>query len=154
MTETVLIGGFLVFVLLVFIYRRGNRMPAEVTAIHRELVERLSEDELRVAYNEAVTGIAWAADFSWSGGRIAKEVEIATSLYVQLQRELGMPIARRDKVKRRNKLLKLGRDALRNSNNGKRHSLLSGQDLKVEQDFDDLPDRSQLDEVTFQLERA
>lgn len=154
MTEILLGGIGLAIAFFVVIYWRGSKMPAEIAAKHQELVDQLNEDELRVGYNETVTGIAYASDFNFSAARIIAEAEIAVSLFIQLHRVLGARISTGDKVKRRNRLLKLGQASLRDASKGKKRPLLSGGELKVEQDFDDLANRQLLDEVNRLLRQA
>ena len=146
---------FLVLVYLGFLWRRGGSAPAQPATNHEELVKQLDEEEMRLAYNETVTGITIAGNFSWSTSRVAAEADIAASLYVQLQKIIGEPITTKEMIRRRNDLLALGLLSLQEVRKGNRAPLYDYPELKVEggHDIDSVPDRERVDEIMHKLQR-
>jgi hypothetical protein len=106
MLETIVVLTTALFAFGFLLKRRGDRQPAEPKSTHASYLLNLDEGELRLGYNETITGIGMAGFFGWSVSRIREEVEIALSLRVLIAKSTGEKFTIGDKGKLRMDLTK------------------------------------------------
>jgi hypothetical protein len=150
------VAAFLVL-FMINVIRRGNRLLAQPHPKHIAFVDQLSKEELEIAYNETLVGIASAGEWQWSSSKTLAEIEIALSLYVQLMKVRGEPIRYGEKGKLRIESARAANAATAKPPVGGTRffeRLALFQPFKVDQFVDELPDRTNLDDTVNQMKRA
>lgn len=142
------------FVVFVFgLHLQGAKLEAQPHPKHESFVTDLSVDELKIGFNEALTGLNLAFKFRWKASRIVAEVEIARSFYVELMKRMGTPINVKTKSKLKRDLLKIPNIAFKHRNTDwlpfSETDKLSLDDWELE-----LDDRSRLEETYQQMLNA
>jgi len=132
--------------------RRGKKLRAEPSPAHLPCLQEMNEEELGLAYNETVTGIGLAGTYGWSESRIRSEVEIAVSLRALLARSSGKDWTTGDKGKLRMELTKAAMKS-RQENKQKPSFHVMSDHLLVDP-FEDVEDRSRLDDAMLKLRRS